>query len=221
MLYSLDLNYKKRKKVIRLLLAVSFIILVALMSFLGWIILENYRAGNYNSPEGTTTSVEQNHVAKSITDFHTPFFHFQASKRWVEDPSNSKNGEYSYRALKDGLLEHRLTVYVNKQPADVRVTNLLLAEKHNSSSLKSVEVSEHCGKEKAGATTAAYQGVSYSCFADDTRYSVLVATKDNGTTINLKRTDGSTASYIVSYTNLTATPSATEIKNIINSFQAR
>jgi hypothetical protein len=223
MKYHQHLNYRRRKRFIRRVRIAVFLVVVAAVGLAAFIFYDNFRTGNLNTPEQTTSAQTTSYIAPNIQIFTTPYFQIQTKKSWSEDPSASTANKFIYRNMHGGLLEQMITVYVNSPPSDLASTRVLETSLNGSSGLKVEKMSEHCGKgtKNVGTKQITLDKVTFKCFADDTRYNVLVGLIGGSSNITLQRPKGGTAAYTIYYSNLTALPDYQEVTDIINSFQAR
>lgn len=224
MRYNQHFSYKKRRHFLGFLRLVVLLLILALIGGGIYLAKENLESSNYNSPEQTTAAPKVSSVAPSVEIFRTPYFQFQASKNWLEDAQASGSGKYVYKSLKNNLIEHQMTIYVNSSPSDLAVTRVLVVEPDGEGGLKPVKLSEHCGKPTnftGSKKVVNVDGVNVNCFSDDTRYTVLAGLAGASTNMSLPRPDDSQAAYTIYYTNVTAYPDAVQFQEIINSFQTR
>ncbi len=224
MKYNQQLNYRRRKRFLRRLMITVLIFIVLILAVIGYFYYDNFRTGNYNTPEQTTSAPTTSNIAPSIQVFRSPYFQFQTDKYWSEDPAASKDGKYVYRSLRSNLLEQQLTVYINSSPPNLAVTHVLVAELNGNRGFKTVKLSDHCGKAQKNNSSSfktTLDQVTFTCFGDDTRYTALVGLAGGTPTISLPRPDGSTAAYTIYYSNVTADPDPKQLTEIVNSFQSR
>lgn len=216
------MNHRKRERFLRRIRITLLILLVAGLAF------GAYHFGNFRSTEaedeGAVSAPTSSFVAPNIQIFNSPYFQFQANNSWAEDPTNTRDGKYVYRSMRGNLIEQQLTVYVNNFPSDLAVTRVMGANIGENNSLNPIGLSDHCGQAsgyKGGTKKAIMNDVSFTCFSDDTRYTVLVGLKGGTTNMSLPRPDGSSAAYSIYYSNVTADPEASQLHDIVNSFQTR
>lgn len=224
MRYNQHFSHRKRRHFLSFLRLVAFLMILTLMAGGIYLAKENLNSSNYNSAEQVTSAPKTSSVAPSEEIFRTPYFQFQASNKWTEDAKNTSEGQYAYKRLRNNLIEHQLTVYVNNPPKDLPVTRVLVVEPDGDGGLRRVKLSEHCGKitNFSGPNgVVAVDGVSVNCFRDDTRYTILAGITGGTTNMALPRPDGSQAAYTIYYSNVTAHPDSIELQSIIDSFQTR
>lgn len=224
MRYNQHFNYRKRKRFLHHLRLVFILFVLFVIAAGAYILRDNLASSNFNPSEQTTSSQTTSYVAPSVRVFRSPYFQFQANRTWTEDSNSSHNGRYVYKSFRSGLIEHELIIYVNNPPGDLSVTRVLAALPSGNYGLKPLKVSEHCGKSfnfSGSQRTVNLEQVTFNCFRDDTRYTVLVGVPGGTTNISLPRPDGSSAAYTIYYSNVTATPDSVQIEEIMNSFQTR
>jgi len=178
-----------------------------------------------NTTDATTSAVTTSYFAPSTQIFRTPYFQFQANKTWAEVPSESTANKFVYRSLRSNLIEHELTIYTNSPPTNLAATHVLPVKPSNANTeLIPGTVSKHC--REGNNMTASDQmvnvdGIQMLCDVDNTQYKVIAGVKDAGTVITLTRPNKSKQSYTIYYTNVTARPEASQLIEILNSFQTR
>ncbi len=216
--------HRSRKKLLRRFYILMTIVAIGILGFFGKIFYDNFQASNYNSPEQTTSGVTSSTIVSDVQIFRSPYFQFQANKTWNEDSANSSEGKYVYKSIRNGLIEHQLTIYVNNAPQDVGVTRVLATVAEKDGGLGIVAMSDHCSKapeSKGSAAKVTLEQVTFPCFGDDTRYTALVGLQGGTTNMSLVRPDGTQASYVIQYANVTAHPDSIQLEEIVGSFQTR
>lgn len=225
MKYNNHLNYEDRRHFIfKVRLTIACITILALLvgAYAYFTVMVQRDA---NTEQTTTSQQTSSYFAPSVNIFRSPYFQFQASNTWAEVPTESTPNKFVYRSLRSSLIEHELTIYVNQIPADVKANHVLPVNLKSGGELLPILVSEHCSK---AVTTPSSQPkevlmdrVKFLCHSDSTNYTVLVGLVDGSTTLQLPRPDGSTANYAILYSNLKATPDASQLTQIADSFQTR
>lgn len=187
-----------------------------------------YSVVNRQSLNTETTSTSQEtsgYFAPSVKIFRSSFFQFQADNTWVEVPAESTASKFVYRSLRANLIEHDLTIYVNSMPSVLVSNRVLPVNLKSGPELLPISTSDHCvkvaGGPNAGTVKVLLDNVSMLCDADSTNYTVLVGLANGTTVLDLLRPDGTTAQYAILYSNLRATPEASQLMQIVNSFQTR
>lgn len=224
MKYHQHVNHRRRQRIRRRRKIVAFVVIVLVVIGALFVAYENYQAENFNSEDQTTSAATSSYVAPNIEVFRSPYFQFQTNRSWSEDPGSSTGNKYSYRSMRGNLLEHTMTIYVNSAPSDVRASRVLAATLNGNRGLKVEKISDHCGKAttfKDSSFPVTLEKVPFTCFGDDTRYNVVVGLIGSGTEIKLPRPDGTTVAYTIYYSNVTASPDASQLTEIVNSFQTR
>jgi len=185
--------------------------------------LQRKKAAAPSKPTNESRAV----VASSTDVFRTQYFQFQASKNWTFVANESSDKKFVYRYLRETLVQHSLVVYVNNDTESKESASRMLIVKQNEASLQPGDLSEHCKTllpkdAKNIVQQATFQGATFECTPDDQAYSVILGMAgQDASSLKLKRSDGTTASYTVVYQNLTTNPGTKEIYDIAGSFQAR
>ncbi len=165
-------------------------------------------------------------IVSSIDIFKTQHFQFQASKKWIFVANESTDTKFVYRYLRETLVEHALTIYVN-DPSEKDSASRLLLVSQTEASLKAGELSEHCKtllpKDARNVKQQAnFKGATFMCTPDSQEYSIVLGMNgQDASALRLKRPDGSDVTYSIVYQNLTISPNTREIYDIAGSFQVR
>lgn len=227
MKYNNHLNYSKRKSFI-LKVRIVLVVLIVLVCAIGYVFYLKYFSDNAQNTEASTTSQKTtSYVAPSISIFKSPFFQFQASNTWVEVPTESTPNKFLYRSLRNGLIEHELTVYVNQIPSNLQPTRVLPVVTTNGTTLEKKDVSEPCGSALSkdaqikDVQTVSVKGVTFTCYGKISAYNVIVGRVGGDTNVTLRRPDNTTAVYGIYYRDLRATQGSIEIDQIVSTFQTR
>lgn len=225
MRYNQQLNFQKRRSF--LLRVRLFILCMALLIFAAgayaYYSVVSRQSSNTNST--STSRQTSGYFAASVKVFNSSFFQFQADKTWAEVPAESTPTKFVYRSHRANLIEHELTIYVNEIPPALAANRVLPVNLKGDSELLPISVSEHCLK-TAGAPTGdnpvvELDRVKLACDSDSTNYTVLVGLAGGNTVLDLLRPDNTRAKYSIAYSNLKATPDATQLNQIAETFQTR
>jgi hypothetical protein len=176
------------------------------------------------TPSETTEGVHGSFQPASQI-FHTPYFQFQADPSWKEVQNESTSKKFVYRSFRGSLVRHEMTISVNDPPANAATTRVLPVEVGADNELTAGKTSDHCrtalppnSKDVASITL---NEVRFLCNPEATDYSVNVGLKGRAAPINIKRPDGSMASYSIVYRDVTASPGDHELREILSAFQIR
>ncbi len=168
-------------------------------------------------------------IAPKIAVFSSPYFKFQTDNNWSFISSESSDLKFVYRRGTSNLVSGIMTVYINSSPSDLQSTRVLPVSLSNKDNLlKASFVSKHCREDlpkKVQDTLGEFQttllSVNFLCNVDGTTFDVIVGLENATPVMNLKRADGSTASYIIMFKDLRFKAEPSEFVDIINSFQIR
>lgn len=221
--YHVSQNRKKKylKRLYIFLMVVFLIVIIVGIA----IKIESMLNNDRNTTDATTSAVTTSYFAPSTQIFRTPYFQFQANKTWAEVPSESSANKFVYRSLRSNLIEHELTIYTDAPPANIGATHVMPVKKsNNNTELIPGTVSKHC--REGNNMTASDQmvkvsGIEMLCDVDNTQYKVVVGEKGSGTVITLTRPNKSKQNYAIYYSNVTARPEASQLIEILSSFQTR
>lgn len=223
--YYHQLNYAQRKKFVRKVGLLAGIIVLITAAVVAIILIDYKRAPSLNSKESATSGVSTSTYEPRVQIFRTAYFQFQASTSWSQVLPESANDKFVYRSKRGNLIEQELVIYVNRESDARPVARVLPVSLKENSELLAGKVSEQCGK-KVKATSqptipTVIDRVSFNCSPNYEGFNVLVGLVDGSPKLALKRPDGNTATYIIFYSNVTASPDAQQLIDIVNTFQSR
>jgi hypothetical protein len=174
----------------------------------------------YSSVQGATVNL-----------FSTPYFQFQTDDTWKEVTAEQKAGHYVYRSFKDGLVLRDITVDVNKKdpvPLALSRTNHVYPVTVDKMGRLIAQggAGDHCKtllpkNTPAVPTIVKQRQISFPCTPDSTLYQVAVGVIGGDTNIRMPRPDGSKATYVITYRDLTISPTDAALRNILASFQTK
>lgn len=191
----------------------------------GFLMVDSFLLNRKASAPSNPTAETKAAVASSIDVFKTQHFQFQASKNWIFVANESTPTKFVYRYLKNNLVQHDLKIYVNDAGPKPSASYLMLV-KQTEASLQVLQVSENCKTlalpKDARIQPVKFEGAAFSCNPDTAEYSVALSIAgQEASNLQLKRPDGSLASYSLVYRNLTADPHPRLLYDIAGSFQVR
>lgn len=222
--YQTSYHHKRvqaRKTKVAAICAVGFVVLLA-----GFVIFDRIRDAVRDVRPETAATVSAVEGA-TISLFSTEYFQFQADKTWVEVPELNTATRFVYKSKNGPLVQHQLTIYIGKPPANEVIGTRVYPVEVSGASLKPVgSVSEHCRKAspeiaKNEPQDVIYQQVKFLCDNGNTNFRVLVGLIGGGPTIPMQRPSGGVAEYTIIYDDVTAYPSSNKIDAIISTFQSR
>lgn len=222
MKYSQKLNYRRRKRYLRLAWSLTVLVLIALVAGLIYLYYQSAKEDqNNNATSGQTTK----YLAPSVRVFDTPYFHFQTNDTWAEIPAETTANKFVYRSIRAGLVEHELVIYVDQIPSNLVGNRVLPVSQDSGHKLSPITVSEHCikaaGGSKAMPVEVVVEQVKMPCKSDTTNYAVLLGRINGSTVMDLTRPDGSKKNYTITYADLRSLYDPTELIQIIDGFQTR
>lgn len=187
---------------------------------------------NQMSNTNTIVSRENNTSVQSanVSVYRTEYFQFQASEQWVALASQTTDKRFTFVKKNRSLVSSRIVVYVDRPAAeldsDYKITNVLPVEIGPNNDLVNIgEVSNHCSTSwpeglLKNPTRITHKEVSFVCAPDSNQYNVVVGGRGDTEQLRMKRNDGSEATYLIIYSDLTAYPGTGDIYEVISSFQA-
>lgn len=222
--YYRELNIRRREKFLRRMKIFSIAVILIMLIVAAVIVFDNMQVRNSNTEEVTTSEASTVYFEPKVQIFRTAYFQFQADSSWTQSIPDSTDNKFVYRSKRGPLIEHELVVYVNAPPSKLTITRVLPVNIKQDSELLPLKVSEQCGKNYKGPQPRHVQtldGVTFECAADSTMYNVIIGQTGGSQDIKLTRPDDTKANYVIYYSNVTATPNATQIEQIISTFQSR
>lgn len=224
MRYHYQLDHHHQKKFLRRTSWFLIFVIICIVGFVGYAYVDSLNESSSNTEEKTTSNESAGYFAPTVGIIRSPFFQFQANKSWSQATSDSTSNKFVYRSLRDSLIERELTIYVNESP-NLSSTRVLPVNLKGAAELLPQAVSDHCGKtfttKQQSIQTVTIDRVSFNCQPDSTSYTVSVGLIGGNTQIALTRPNGQKATYIIQYSDVTATPSSSHLAEIISTFQTR
>jgi hypothetical protein len=219
-------NYSRHQRTIqRLKITLLVVFGIALLGGLA-LGVDYYRHQFSQKNQKATTTETNGYYSAPVQIFRTPYFQFQTDNSWSEITNESQSNVFVYRGMSQHLVEHELTVYVNIPLENLTATHVLPVNLSSTGQLLSLPVSDKCEKAFKGTETKTIKSVimhevTFVCDPHDSSYRVVVGTVKGGPHMKLHRPDGTTATYTIVYRNITALPDASQLQQIVNSFQTR
>jgi hypothetical protein len=225
--YNTSYHHKSRKaKRTTVVATVVSLLVVIAIGLIGADIF--YQAYHKQAPtsQPTYSSVQ----GASVNLFRTEYFQFQTNNTWKEVPSETKKDHFVYASFNGPLVEHDLTIDINKPqdiPANVHTTHVMPVQIESTGRLSIIAgAGEHCKTlmpkdSRPFPTLVTQKQVSFYCAVDNVLYEVKVGVVGGTTNMVMTRPDGTKATYTITYRNLQFTPSDTMLRSIVETFQAR
>jgi hypothetical protein len=214
-------NFRRRFKVL-----VVFIFIVGIVSSV--FLYDFYK--KEKPPQAPISKTTIKKITFDDKDFSTPYFKFKDTEEWHFISNQSAKNKYVFQKYltNSELVQHQLTVYVNNtpQPLELASSRVLPVELNSlDNSIKPSSVSEHCGKaykpnELHKVMNRLLDNTTMLCDPDQGQFRVVFAKLGGDYNLKLKRTDGSTANYIIIYQNQKLDPDTDTVMQIANTFQS-
>jgi hypothetical protein len=207
----------------RLMLAAGSIGLVIFI-----ILVFGFDLGHQANASGKTIGQTVHSTIAGPQTIKSAYFQFASSDKWVYAPNDSTANKLSYLLYENGVPAHMVTVYVNQVPLmnDLAVTRALPVQIANGNSLNPTgDISDPCGNlykptDLKRIKLMSVSGTNMWCVPDSPQFLTIVGQVGGDYNLMLKRSNGSTARYIIIYHNLSATPDPTPFTRIMKTFQA-
>ena len=178
-----------------------------------------------SGPSDATKAVQSAYRIPTRT-FRTEFFEMETPESWEFQPKTSKPNMWVYYNFRHKLARGMIFVYVNKDPVPQhkQASRLLPVKLGYDDKLVPDSVTDHCnktapGKDKVGEQAVTLVGIPFVCDNDTTLFTVLVALKSGTPNMEIKRPDGSTATYTIYYQDSSAYPTAPDFIEVIRRFK--
>lgn len=220
-----EIKNRRWLKIVWTIVVVAFL-LIAVIFVID--IIKGLRAGE-KSP--VTSSSETSAITLDSQILSSPYFQFQASKKWQAVPAETTTSHYVFRQLNNSLVQQELTVDVNspsREPlAITRITRVQPVSLGNNGTLNLIgSVSPHC-KDVIKPSVAvdplitSYNNVKFGCNPGVSNYYVAVGQSGGTVDIPISRPNGTIATYSIVYRNVTADTSVGDMVGILKSFKTR
>jgi hypothetical protein len=174
-------------------------------------------------------SIDKGKFDPTIT-FTTDWFSFVTPKSWEEATNlHIKDKMYVYRENNGGENLGLMKIFVNSDVVSYQnyYTRVLPVKVENGSKLVPRSLEPHCntvlgpGQNKGVPTIVTQAEVNFLCWVDGTNLYAVAGEIGGSSTLNLKRRNGETARYIITYVNNAFTPSEGSFEQALQSFEAR
>lgn len=229
--YYREQGFRSRKRIVRRLRVVAIVLLLAILIGVGLLAYDIYRQSKQSDAATDMTTAVTSTVVSSTETQASNYFQFRTPLKWRAVPNETRDGHYVYRQFNGTLVEQELVVDVNNQTPEilpaVQTTRIIpVSISANGALVIDGGVSEHCKKYlPKGANNnqqiTTFKTVSFACNPDGTQYVVAVGLKGGNTLMTLPRPNGSTATYKITYMNLSASQTIRDAENIIETFETR
>lgn len=222
-----DVNYHRHDKSHRRWKRLVQLIFVVLVVVGGYVIWDIFRVSNQDdSPSAPSSAKESVYTVPSKT-FTTRYFEIKTPDSWEFQEKVSDDNKFVYYNIKHKLARGVLTIYVDKQPvpAHKQATRLLPVKLGPDGVLiPDNSATPHCNtkapsKNKVGKEIIKLSGITFTCDNDATWFSVLVALEGGSPNMQLRRPDSTRSTYVIHYQDSTATPTDSDLIEVIRKFK--
>ncbi|HEX5395314.1 MAG TPA: hypothetical protein VFW52_03135 [Candidatus Saccharimonadales bacterium] len=212
--------YNKFRMRRRLVAAFALIILIAAAA----LVIDLIRS---DSTQPETSAIQNVAIGDALKTYKTDYFSFQDTGKWVLSKQESTKTKYAYTQFRGVQPQYQLTIYVNENPIPLysAVPRVLPVRLVNDNSFDITNVYGPCGKQyKPGelhkVKTVTIEGANMLCDPDTPQYSVVLAEVGGDWHLDMKRSNGSRAKYVILYRDVTLHPGADPIIQIADSFKS-
>lgn len=182
------------------------------------------RTSNQKTP---VSAAEDTYISGTAKTFKNNDFQFKDSANWVLVPKESSANKYTYYQYRGQQLEHQLIVYVNQVPIPLYLATarVLPVRIMNNDSFDVLNVSEPCGKSYGPGKLRDVKEISIDnalmlCDPETPQYTVVLSESGADYIISLKKSNGTTIQFVITYKNQKLEPNGDTLKNIASSFKA-
>jgi len=229
--YYREQGFHSRKRIVRRLRIFAILTLLAVLVGVGFLAYDIYRQSKQSDTATKSTVPVTSTIVSSTETQISNYFQFRTPLKWRAIPNETRDGHYVYRKFNGALPEQELVIDVNnpvQEPlASVQTTRVLPVTTTGDGALVvDGDVSEHCKKHVPKGTEKIPQNinlkkVSFACNPDSPQYIVVVGIVGGNTVMKLPRPDGTTATYKITYKNLSVSETIGDAKNILETFETR
>ena len=177
----------------------------------------------------TGKSIDKGLFDPSVT-FTTDWFTFKAPKTWEEAANlHVPDKMYIYRENNGGESVGLMKVFVNSDVVSYQnyYTRVLPVNIEEDYKVRPLSLQPHCntaipeGQNKGKPILVTQAQVNFLCWTDGTNLYAVAGEVDGTSTLELRRKNGETAKYIITYVNNAFTPSEGSFEQALQSFEAR
>lgn len=229
--YYREQGFHSRKRFLRRLRYVWALILVGLLVGLGLFVYDAIMQARQSDTASKESKAETSLVVADSQLQSSPYFQFQSPKNWRAIANESRSNHFVYRQYNGPLIQQEFVVDINRDTpeplASTLITRVLPVTVTASGKLNPTgPISPHCSEIIKPATArnqliVTYKTVKFGCNPQASNYYAVVGLAGGTDTMPLKRPSGTTATYNITYKNLTAQPTAGDFDNIIETFETR
>lgn len=213
----------------RFITRVRKIIIITILVFVLAVIIvliDSWREGRQATTPADPSQETSATFQPSFQVFTSDYFQFQAGRDWKHIANESSNTRFVYRSFRGALVERNMTVAINPTTSPEPTTRVLPVQLSLDNQLLPKQVSKHCRQSLPGngpllPQAAEMGGVRFLCNPDGTDYSVQVGMIGGSAPMLITRPNGQSATYSVTYQDVTAHPNDKELQEILKTFQIR
>jgi hypothetical protein len=229
--YYREQGFHSRKRFLRRLRYIWALLILGILVLGGFFVYDAIRQ-NKKSDEASNASAAVTSLVVSSTQLQSsPYFQFQSPKNWRAIANESRSNHFVYREYNGPLIEQELVIDINRESPEVlalvQTTRVLPIKASSLGKLTpNGAISDHCknGAKPAGARNplvVTYKEVKFNCNPETSNYIVVVGLVGGTNDMLLKRPSGGTATYNITYKDLTAQPTGNDLDNMIETFETR
>jgi hypothetical protein len=221
-----QLNNRNHKRIYHVANVVFVVILLAIAAIVLAVVSNLSKLNDATSKSVKGATIRQSFAGPET--FKSAYFEFSDTNKWVYAPNDSTANKVTYLLYEDGVPAHSLTVYINQAPLqyNLATTRVLPVQIINDQSFNIASISAPCSSlysttDPKVIKTVSLEGASFLCVPDSPQFSVIVGQIDGNYELNLRRSNGHMANYIIIYHNLSVDPDPTPFLDIMRTFVAQ
>lgn len=212
-------GFRRRKRLLGIVLLLLFLAA-------GFIARDLYFVNKAGAPVTSKTTIKS--VSFDGNHFSTPYFQFAESGTWKLAEAESNPSKYVWKKYQGSspVVQHQLIVYVNQTPPPPELAAAAaLPVKIKDSSFEAGVPSPHCGGlfepgEPRRVRPQTVGGTTILCDPDMGQRRVIFGSVGGDYNLRLKRSDGSSARYVIIYKDQRISSDDEILTQIADSFKA-
>lgn len=203
----------------------SMLFLLIFFTVLGIVIYDILHLKSANFKKSSGPNIHQ--VIAGPETFRSTYFQFSDNIKWKFEPNDSNANRFVWFTYFGGVPVDSLTVYINEEPTqgDLASTNVLPVQIKNQNSFIVGKLSDKCStvyvpSDLMHIKLKSLDGTNMLCVPDSPQLSIQVGQIGGNYDLVLRRSNGSSAHYIIIYHNLSINPDPTVFERIMGTFQS-
>ena len=229
--YYREQGYGNRNRFLRHIKFVWLLLVVGLLAVIGFFAYDAFMQSRQSDQPSVESKTETSLITTDSQLITTPYFQFQAAKKWRAIANETRSNHFVYRYYNGPLVEQEFVVDINSTTQEAVVNTLVTRAQPVTVTaagrlVLSGAISPHCKDVIKPATTAeplvaSYKNAKFGCSPRASNYFAVASLVGGSESMQLPRPDGTKAVYNIRYKNITAQPDAGDFDNILQTFETR